>query len=189
MGKKTKNKTDRQAAQEATPEEHLAELEARCAELEAQALRASADYQNLRRRSLTDQELGLKRSMQPLLEELLFVLDFLDMALASPAEHQETVNLLMGVQMTRTRFAAALENSDVEEIPTDGVFDPTVHDATDTRVEERAEPGTILSTTRKGYTWQGRVLRPAQVVVAADAGAAEEAERAGPEGSEQSGEA
>ncbi len=145
------------------------ELQERCAELEQRALRAQADYKNLRRRTLTDLEAGIRRSMQPLLDELLLVLDFLDMALASPATNDETKNLVQGVQMTRTKFVQALENSDVREVPTDGTFDPAVHDATDTRVTEDVEPGTIVAVARKGYTWQGTVLRPAQVVVAASA--------------------
>ncbi|HED64596.1 MAG TPA: nucleotide exchange factor GrpE, partial [Planctomycetes bacterium] len=124
-------------------------------------------YKNLRRRALTDLEAGIQRAMQPLLEELLLVFDFLDMAMASPAEHPETKNLLTGIEMTRQKFASALEGSDVQEIPTDGAFDPRVHDATSTEETEEHEPGTILDTIRKGYTWQGRVLRPAQVVVAA----------------------
>jgi len=163
MGKKTKAKEEAEATAE-----RIAELEARCAEFESQALRAGADYQNLKRRSLKDLELGIKRNMQPLLEELLLVLDYLDMALASPAEHQETTNLLVGVQMTRTKLVAALEQSGVKEISTDGLFDPNVHDATETCVVEGAEPGTILETKRRGFSWEDAVLRPAQVVVAAD---------------------
>jgi molecular chaperone GrpE len=138
------------------------------ADLESRWLRAQADYKNLKRRSLSDLEASLQRHMRPLLEELLLVLDFLDMALASPAEAPETKNLVLGVQMTRTKFVQALEASDVEEIKTNGDFDPALHDATETRSDEGAEVGSILSTVRKGFTWQGKVLRPAQVVVAAD---------------------
>ena len=152
-----------------TPEERILELEAEVAEFQTLCLRAQADYKNLKRRSLVDLESGLQRHMQPLLEDLLLVLDFLDMALASPAKEPETKNLILGVQMTRTKFVQALEASNVQEIATEGAFDPSVHDATETRVDEDAAPGTILSTVRRGYTWQGRVLRPAQVVVAARA--------------------
>ncbi len=152
-----------------SPDEHIAYLEGKCEDLNARWLRAQADYRNLKRRALTDHELSLQRTMQPLLEELLLVLDFLDMALMSPAESPETKNLVMGVQMTRTKFVQALDASDVTEIATKGAFDPAIHDATDTEVTEDVEPGTIVRTVRRGYTWQGRVLRPAQVVVAASA--------------------
>ena len=167
MARKTKKRKDDEAAEElARSEERVAELEVRCAELEAQALRAQADYKNLRRRSLTDVEGETKRQMQPLLEELLLTLDFLDMALKSPATNDETKNLVLGIQMTRTKFVQALESVQVQEVDTSGTFDPALHDASATREEEGAEPGAILEVQRKGYSWQGTVLRPAQVVVA-----------------------
>ena len=177
MGKKKNQATQDQAPpeKEATgrgsrpdePVDPLRELEAKCEDLNARWLRAQADYQNLRRRAQEDLESNLQRHMQPLLVDLLLVLDFLDLALASPAESTETKNLVMGVEMTRTKFVQVLEASDVDEIDTTGEFDPTRHEATDTRTVDGAEPGTIVETVRKGYTWRGRVLRPARVVVAA----------------------
>lgn len=152
-----------------TPDEQIGELEAKCQDLNGRWMRAQADYQNLRRRAHTDLETGIKRNMAPLLEELLFVLDFLDMALASPATHDETKNLVMGIQMTRTKFVQALENSNVTEIPTTGEFDPALHDATEVRDVAEAEPGSIVATVRKGYTWKEHVLRHAQVAVAKSA--------------------
>lgn len=165
-----------QAAEEAalTPEEEIAGLQMRCAELEEKAIRSMADYKNLRRRMLQESEASLQRRLQPMLEELLFVLDFLDMALASPCESTDAKNLAMGVQMTRTKFAHVLENSDVQEIQAEGSFDPGLHDAKGTREQEGAEEGTILEVQRRGYTWQGKVLRPAQVIVAAASGSAKD---------------
>ena len=150
-----------------TPEEEIAGLHLRCSELEEKAIRSMADYKNLRRRMLQDSEASLHRHLQPMLEELLFVLDFLDMALASPCESEDAKNLSMGVQMTRTKFAQVLETADVQEISTEGIFDPSLHDAKGTRAEADAEYGQILAVQRRGYTWQGKVLRPAQVIVAA----------------------
>lgn len=182
MGKKTKSKAetapqaadakiDDAGAAEArvpqTPEEQIASLEARCAELDDKAMRSMADYKNLRKRMFADSEAAVLRQLQPMLEELLFVLDFLDMALASTCESQDAKNLAMGVQMTRTKFAQVLEASDVKEIGTDGLFDPSLHDAKGAREEPGAEEGQILEVQRRGYTWQSKVLRPAQVIVAA----------------------
>ena len=64
----------------------VAELEARCAELEARWLRAQADNQNMRRRQQQELDSAVLRALQPLLDELLLVLDYLDLALASPAK-------------------------------------------------------------------------------------------------------
>jgi len=163
--KKGKAKADDPEVEEGTSGEE--DLLLRCQELEAKALRAHADYQNLKRRAQADLEAGLRRQMTPLLDDLLLVLDFLDMALASPATHAETKNLAMGVEMTRNKFVQALEASDVVAIDTSGKFDPVLHDASEAVEDPDQEPGTILATLRRGYKWQEHVLRPAQVKVVA----------------------
>jgi molecular chaperone GrpE len=146
-----------------SPESLRAELE----ELRSRWMRAQADYQNVRRRAAADYEAGLKRALQPLLEELLFVLDYLDLALASPTKSPEAKNLALGVEMTRTKLLQALESADVVPIPDAEAFDPRFHEATETRPAPGIAAGTILSTVRRGYTWRDSVLRHAQVVVSA----------------------
>ena len=148
-------------------EERIEELEAECEDLRSQALRAQADYQNLRRRGQADYQAGLQRSLTPLLEELLLVLDYLDLALASPTTTDEARNLALGVEMTRNKFVSALEQSDVKPIATEGSFNPARHEATGTRKVEGVEPGTIVETAQRGYTWHETVLRYAKVIVAA----------------------
>lgn len=146
--------------------------------------RAQADYQNLKRRSLADLESGIRREVQPLLENMLLVLDYLDMALQSPTESQDAQNLAMGVSMTRDQFVRALEDYEVRPIPTEVPFDPETHQAV-ARVEigqpgaEEAAPGAIVETVRGGYTWRFGVLRHAQVRVAAEP-AAQAEEEGGP---------
>ena len=149
------------------PEARVAELETRCAELEARWLRAQADYQNTRRRAQQELESALLRTLQPLLDELLLVIDYLDLALSAPVTGPEAKNLAAGVAMTRAKLVAALELSDVRTIPTTGGFDPALHEAAESRSGGAAALATILASVRPGYTWQGRILRPARVVVAA----------------------
>ncbi len=149
-------------------EEHIAELEERCAELNERWLRAQADYQNLRKRSQADVEASLRRVVQPLFSELLLVLDYLDLALSSPVRSDDARSLAEGIQLTRTKLLHALDASEVEELPTTGSFDPAVHEAVGTREADGVAPGTILETLRKGYRWRGQVLRPARVIVAAE---------------------
>lgn len=149
-------------------------LEARCAELEARWLRTQADLQNVRRRAQQELDSALLRTLQPLLDELLLVLDFLDMALSAPTTTAEARTLAAGVGMTRAKLVQALELCDVRPIATTGTFDPSRHEAGESRASAEHAPGTILATLRPGYTWQGRILRPARVAVAAapkDAGA------------------
>lgn len=150
----------------------VSELEARCADMEARWLRAQADYQNLRRRAQQELDSALFRTLQPLLDELLLVMDYLDMALAARTTSAETSSLAAGVELTRSKLAQALELVDVRMVPTSGSFDPALHEAGESRAAADKPPGTILATSRPGYTWQGRILRPARVVVAtAPAGA------------------
>jgi molecular chaperone GrpE len=162
----TETDSDSQAAGVDAPAK-TSELEARCADLEARWLRAQADYQNLRRRTQQELDSALFRTLQPLLEELLLVADYLDMALAAPATSPEARALAAGVELTRSKLAQALELAEVRAIPTAGSFDPALHEAGESRFVPGKAPGTILATTRAGYTWQGRILRPARVVVAA----------------------
>ena len=135
--------------------------------------RAQADYKNLRRRGQADLEAGIRRSMQPLLDSLLLVLDHLDMALSAPTPTDETRNFAIGVQMTRDQLMTALQAEQVTEIETTGEFDPESHQAVEMVTDTTEEPGVIVETVRKGYTWRGVVLRFAQVRVAASPEACE----------------
>jgi len=153
-------------AREQELEKRCGELEAKCSDLEARWLRSQADHQNARRRAQQELESALLRSLTPLLDELLLVADYLDMALAAPQTNPEARSLAAGVQLTRQKLTQALESVDVRAIETRGTFDPARHEAGESRPSAEHPPGTILATGRSGYTWQGRILRPARVVVA-----------------------
>ncbi|MEM7306166.1 MAG: nucleotide exchange factor GrpE [Planctomycetota bacterium] len=181
MGRKTKKKDQAEAEarkQDAESGEAVSELEALRAERDdyhARWQRAAADYQNLRRRELTDSEDRVRRTMQPLLEKMLFVLDYLDMALACPTTNDESKNLAVGVRLTRDQFLQALEQEEVRPIPTAEAFDPALHEATATVERDDLAPGTIVDVVRTGYTWRGDVLRYAHVTVAAEPATGDEA--------------
>lgn len=129
--------------------------------------RAQADYQNLKRRTAQDIEAAIRHAGQGLLDDFLLVLDNLDMALSTPCTTDEAQNLLIGVRMTHDQMLKAFEQNAVTPIPTDGVFDPTVHQAVATIATDEYEPGTILEVVRSGWTHMGNVLRHAHVKVAA----------------------
>jgi len=129
--------------------------------------RALADYQNLRRRLSADVDDAVKRGKKALVTDLLLVLDYLDMALSAPAGHAETQALRAGVDMTRQQLWAALQREGVTVVRETGAFDAAWHECVE-RVETKdAAEGAILSVMRRGYAWDGHVLRPAQVRVAA----------------------
>jgi molecular chaperone GrpE len=137
--------------------------------------RALADYQNLRRRLASDVDDAVKRGKKALVTDLLLVLDYLDMALSAPATNPETIALRAGVEMTRQALWSALQREGVTLVRETGAFDATWHECAQRVETNSVKDGTILDVLRKGYAWQGTVLRPAQVrVAAAPAGTAAE---------------
>lgn len=138
--------------------------------------RANADYQNLRRRGLTDMEAAARRAKESLLHDILRVLDYMDMALATECHSEEGRNLLVGVRMTRDELSAVLEREGVRPVPEGGAFDPRIHQAVATVETDQVEPGQVVATVRRGYVLGEHPLRHAQVQVSASpAGDAEPA--------------
>lgn len=128
--------------------------------------RARADYQNLRKRTVTDIENARRSAKQPLFDGMLLVLDNLEMALASMGENDEGIRL--GVELTRTQLLQLLASEGVHPVAAGGAFDPAIHEAVATVVDPKLEPGQIVETVRSGYMWGERVLRFAQVKVTSD---------------------
>ena len=151
-------------------EETLESLRAERDELEERCQRATADYQNLRRRSQTEAEERVRRALQPFLKKLLIVLDYLDLALARPATTEESRSLAQGVGLTREQLLQSLEQEGVRPIPPSDRFDPALHEATATVPSDAVPPGGIVDIVRPGYTWRGEVLRHTQVIVAGSPG-------------------
>ncbi len=141
-------------------------LTAESAEYLANWQRAQADYKNLRRRAAEDVHMAVRHKLEPLLSDLLLVLDHFDMALASPTESDDAKAMRFGVELVRKQVVTLLENSDVEPIATEGAFDPNLHQAISRLEDDNLDHEVIQTTVRKGYLWHGRPLRFAQVVVA-----------------------
>jgi molecular chaperone GrpE len=82
------------------------------------------------------------------------------------AESHDEAKLEEGVRLVHRSFADALRREGLEEIETDGRFDPHVHEALLMQPSE-AEEGSVIQVLQKGYRFGDRVLRPARVAVAA----------------------
>jgi molecular chaperone GrpE len=98
-------------------------------------------------------------------KELLPVLDDLERTAEAAREHR-TRSVEDGVRLVHRSLAAALSKEGLQEIPTEGAFDPHVHEALLSQASE-ADEGTVIEVLQKGYRLGDRVLRPARVVVAA----------------------
>ena len=148
-------------------EELLRQAELASAEHHDAWLRAKAETENVRRRSLEDVARASKFAVEKFAGELLAVKDSLEAALAN--ENQSAENLKAGVELTLKQLAAAFEKSSLAEINPQGEkFDPHKHQAI-SQVEApdaATEANTVLSVLQKGYALHDRVIRPALVVVA-----------------------
>ncbi len=130
-------------------------------------LRAQADFQNLRRRTGADIDAAVARAKSEVLTEAITVLDYLDMALATPVSSEEAKNLKIGVEMTRGQLQGLFDRLSVKPIPVADTFDPLIHQAVSTVETTDHEPGTIVEVVRNGYFMGETVLRFTQVRVAA----------------------
>jgi molecular chaperone GrpE len=130
--------------------------------------RVAADFDNYRKRVAREQTQIFARSAERVVAKLLPVLDDLERALEA-AEHHEEAKVVEGVRMTKDALAAALASEGVEEIAADGPFDPHIHEALMTQPAEGVEPGHVAHVVQRGYRIGDVVLRPARVVVAAEA--------------------
>jgi molecular chaperone GrpE len=157
-----------EAAAEATqtPEQRLADLEARLGSMSDAYLRAKAEMENIRRRSEEEAGKARKFAIEGFAESLLPVRDSLEAALALPSASNE--QLLEGVNATLRQLAQALERNKVVPIdpPAGTRFDPHQHQAI-SMVPADQEANTVVNVLQKGYLIPERVLRPALVTVAA----------------------
>jgi molecular chaperone GrpE len=151
---------------EAQPDQRLAELEAKHAELSDAYLRAKAEAENTRRRAEEEITKARKFAVESFAESLLPVRDSLEATTAIADASNE--QLLQGVHATLKLLSQSLERNRVIEInpPTGTRFDPHQHQAISV-VPAEQEANTIVAVLQKGYLIAERVLRPALVTVAA----------------------
>src|SRR5215218_3045644 len=142
--------------------------------------RSQAEFANYRKRVARDQASLVARAAERLVKELLPVLDDLERALEAANEHEEA-KLEEGVRLVHRSLAAALAKEGLQEIETDGAFDPHTQEALLSQPSDEEE-GSVIQVLQKGYRLGDRVLRPARVVVAAPS--AEPSEPSVPEGEE-----
>lgn len=143
-------------------------VEAALAEQRDALLRAQAEVQNMRRRCEQDVEKAHKYALEKFTTELLPVVDNLERALdAVPETKDQGVNALYeGVELTLKNFLETLNKFNVEPINPQGEpFDPQLHEAISMQESDQMEPNTVMAVVQKGYMLNGRVIRPARVMV------------------------
>ncbi|MBI5135537.1 nucleotide exchange factor GrpE [Candidatus Uhrbacteria bacterium] len=141
-----------------------AECERKMKEFEAGWKRALADYQNLKRETETAQKELAAWSVSMMVHDLLPVVDHFDQAIAHVPP--ETGGWLQGITHIRRELEDLLKRHAVESYGQIGeVFDPSLHEAVEHEPGQREQDQKIARVVAKGYRIQGRVLRPARVVI------------------------
>jgi molecular chaperone GrpE len=131
------------------------------------ALRAQADAQNVKRRAEQDVEKARKFALERFCSELLPVVDNLERSLEAIDSDDEALKpVAEGIELTLKSFLDALRKFQIEAIDPQGEpFDPQQHQAMSMIENPDAEPNTVLAVMQKGYTLNGRLVRPAMVMV------------------------
>lgn len=145
-----------------------AAVEAALAEQQDSVMRAKAEVQNMRRRCEQDVEKAHKFALEKFSGALLSVADNLERALqAVPDREDERVSALVeGVELTLKDLKETFSRFNIEQVDPEGEpFDPQLHEAMSMQPSTEVEPNTVLTVVQKGYTLNGRVLRPAMVIV------------------------
>jgi molecular chaperone GrpE len=152
--------------------ERLAQLEAERDELRERWMRSEAEMANLRTRTKRDVEDARLYAVQKFARDVVEVAENLKRGLDSlPERHDGEAEIIgklrEGFEGIGRSFLATLERNGVStEDPTGKLFDPNLHQAMAEQESTEHPPGTILQAWTNGWTLNGRLLRPAMVVVA-----------------------
>ena len=157
---------------EADPQEEISRLRQRLEQVEKELseadVRAQAEVQNVRRRAERDVEHAHKFALEKFAGEILAVADSLERALAQlDADNEALAPAREGTELTLKALLDVFARFGIEQIDARGeAFDPEKHEAMTMVPSPDAEPNTVIEVLEKGYLLNGRLLRPARVVVA-----------------------
>jgi molecular chaperone GrpE len=132
------------------------------------AIRTMAEMENLKKRVQKDLDDERKYGLAKFAKELLSVLDSLELGLqAANGDSPEIVKLREGSELTIKQFESVFAKFNIETVdPIGQAFNPELHQAMVMQPSATAQPNTVLNVFQKGYVLNGRLLRPAMVVVA-----------------------
>ncbi len=131
-------------------------------------LRTAAELENVRKRAARDVENAHRFALERFSKALLAVRDSLEMGLAA-ADTTSVESLLEGGAATLKLLGGTMQQFGIEEIePVGEPFDPELHEAISMQASDDVEPGSVVTVVQKGYALNGRLLRPAMVIVATE---------------------
>ena len=150
-----------------SPEQLLEQAQAKADEYWNELLRARADLENMRRRHSRDLESAHKHALDKFVTELLPVCDSLELGLNAAGNEEANLSSVRdGMDMTLKMLISAIAKFGLEQINPEGeAFDPELHQAMAMQPVEGKEANQVIAVMQKGYRFNGRLLRPAMVVV------------------------
>jgi len=156
-------------------EQQLEEAKKAAAKSHDHYMRAMADLENFRRRTVREKDELRQFAAGRVLEDMLPVLDNLSLGLgAAKAPNADLNNLVGGIVMLMEQLKASLAGHGLKEInPAGQKFDPNQHESIASQPSEEVADGSVLQVVRIGYSLNGRLLRPASVVVSSGSSKAE----------------
>jgi len=159
-----------ETVEEVTANDELAKALEEVAQYKEAALRAHADAQNVRRRAEQDVEKAHKFGLEKFAKSIVNVADNLERALASAPDTGEEDPVREGVELTLKDLLETLARFEVKVVDPHGEpFNPELHQAMTMVPNPELEANTVMDVVQKGYTINGRLLRPAMVVVSSAA--------------------
>ncbi|MNF81380.1 heat shock protein GrpE [compost metagenome] len=166
----TQNPDANQAAEAAGGEDlavRVQVLEEQLAAAKDQSLRVAADVQNVRRRAEQDVEKAHKFALEKFAGDLLPVIDSLERGLELSSPDDENIRPMReGIELTLKMFQDTLKRYNLEAVDPHGEpFNAEHHQAMAMQESADVEPNSVLKVFQKGYLLNGRLLRPAMVVV------------------------
>ena len=147
-------------------------------ELRDKMMRIAADYENAKKRFNREKEEFLKFANERLIREFLPILDNLDRALTHAKQYQDSREaVLSGVEIVRKHLNEVLKSHGLERLEVLGKpFDPHLHEALGSVENVETPEETILEEIEGGYSYQGRLIRPAKVRISSKPGSAQQSE-------------
>jgi molecular chaperone GrpE len=145
----------------------LAEAKAQLAEAREAQLRAFAEMENVRKRTQRDVEAAHRYGVERFASDMIPVRDTLELGIAAAGSAAESAKLIEGMQATLRMIDKAFEKAGIQVVdPVGERFNPEFHEAMATQPSADQAPGTVLTVVQKGYVLNGRLLRPARVLIA-----------------------
>jgi molecular chaperone GrpE len=159
----------------AGPEEQILAAKKEAAANYDRYMRAVADLENFRKRTLREKDELRQFAASGLMEDVIPVIDNLSLGLAAAKQQTEVKGIVDGVTLVLEQFKTTLGRHGLKEVKPDGQrFDPNFHECISHQPSAEVAEEHVMQVVRPGYTLNGRLLRPASVIVSS--GPAQEAQ-------------